>query len=80
MHERMQILAIRTGYPEVFHRSRRSSSSSVVSATAVAVASDQLGAGGKSADSSYPYHQRRTPEEMAEFVRWQQIEGLLVRV
>ncbi|KAL4156565.1 hypothetical protein PRNP1_005595 [Phytophthora ramorum] len=70
MHERMQLLAIRAGYPEAFHRSRRSSSASAMSSAPVAVANDQLGrSSADTSDSSYPYHQRRTPEEMAEFSR-----------
>ncbi|KAE9309077.1 hypothetical protein PF008_g20802 [Phytophthora fragariae] len=69
MQERMQLLAIRTGYPEVFNRPRRSTPMSV---TAVVPASSQLGSSSiraVSRDSSYPYHQRRAPEEMAEFTR-----------
>ncbi|EGZ12086.1 hypothetical protein PHYSODRAFT_250380 [Phytophthora sojae] len=72
MQERMQLLAIRTGYPEVFNRPRRSSPSSTANATAVVAASSQLGSSSIRAisrDSSYPYQQRRTPEEMAEFSR-----------
>ncbi|KAL3658954.1 hypothetical protein V7S43_016092 [Phytophthora oleae] len=72
MRERMQVLAVRTSYPEVFPRSRNSKASAV-SSTSVVAANDQLlgagGSGASSRDSSYPHHQRRTPEEMAEFCR-----------
>ncbi|KAG7390821.1 hypothetical protein PHYPSEUDO_006643 [Phytophthora pseudosyringae] len=72
MRERMQLLAVRTGYPEALQRSHRSSTASARRSTAVVVASESLGAGGagvSSRDSSYPCHQQRTPEEMAEFSR-----------
>ncbi|KAG4062882.1 hypothetical protein PC123_g2324 [Phytophthora cactorum] len=72
MRERMQLLAIRSNYPEAFHRSRRSSAASAITSTAVVAVSDQIGTGstgGSGRDSSYSHHQRRTPEEMAEFSR-----------
>ncbi|KAK1929624.1 hypothetical protein P3T76_014841 [Phytophthora citrophthora] len=71
MRERMQVLAVRTGYPEVFSRSR-SSRASAVTSTSVVVASEQVGASGSgtsSRDSSYPHHHRRTSEEIAAFSR-----------
>ncbi|KAJ8537367.1 hypothetical protein ON010_g13232 [Phytophthora cinnamomi] len=68
----MQLLAIRTGYPEVFNRPRRSSPPTTTNSTVVAPASSQLVSSSiraVSRDSSNPYHQQRTPEEMAEFSR-----------
>eukprot|EP00644_Phytophthora_capsici_P006332 jgi/Phyca11/556690/estExt2_Genewise1Plus.C_PHYCAscaffold_940018 len=71
MRERMQALAVRTSYPEVFSRSRSSRASAVTSASVVAV-SDQPRAGRSSVSSrerSYSSRQHRTPEEIAEFSR-----------
>ncbi|ETL80093.1 hypothetical protein L917_19395 [Phytophthora nicotianae] len=72
MRERMQMLAVRTSYPDAFHRSRRSSAASAITTPAVVAVSDQLAVsntGGSGRNSSYAHHLRRTPEEMAEFSR-----------
>ncbi|RLN14927.1 hypothetical protein BBJ28_00000910 [Nothophytophthora sp. Chile5] len=70
LRERAQALAIRTGYPEVFHRARSNHSASTSTTAAAGDPSDQLAPASKSGgahEDSYPYHRRLSPEELAEF-------------
>ncbi|OWZ10556.1 hypothetical protein PHMEG_00016579 [Phytophthora megakarya] len=71
MRERMQGLAVRTGYPEGLHRSRRTTETSPFSSKAIVTVNDKREKKdtGTSKCELYPYHQRRTPEEIVEFSR-----------